>query len=221
MEILEDKIKKFLAIDAGHYYAFGDGSGHGNHYSINNGVGFGDGFGCGNGRGYCNSSGQGDSYGYVYGIKVFNGDAVYMIDDVPTIIKSVRGNIAQGYIVKSDLTLVPCYIVKGNNMFAHGNTLRDAFTSLQEKLYNNSTEEDRIEAFMKKFPDYDVEYDNRDLFAYHHVLTGSCRIGRESFVADKGLSLDGKTTVRQFVELTQDAYGGDVIKKLPSAYGIK
>lgn len=38
-----------------------------------------------------------------------------------------------------------------------------------------------------------VMYDNGGLFSYHHVLTGSCRMGRESFVSDRGLSLDGKT----------------------------
>ena len=146
---------------------------------------------------------------------------IYIIDNTPTIIISVRANVAQGFILQKDLQTIPCYIVKENNKFAHGDTLRDAFTSLQEKLYNDSTEEERIEAFVKKFPDYDSKYDNRDLFAYHHVLTGSCRMGRESFVSDKGLSLDDKTSVREFVELTKDSYGGDIIKKLPGAYGIK
>ena len=166
------------------------------------------------------SYGSGSSYGTGSGIKDIHGHKVYMVDDTPTIIISVRGNVAQGFILQSDLQLEPCYIVKENNKFAHGNTLRDAFTSLQEKLYDDSTEEERIEAFKQKFPSYDTKYDDRDLFAYHHVLTGSCRMGRESFVAGKGLSLDGKTTVREFVELTKNAYGGDIIRQLPQAYGI-
>ena len=119
------------------------------------------------------------------------------------------------------MQLTPCFIVKENNKFAHGSTLRDAFTSLQEKLYDDSTEEERIEAFKKKFPFYEEKYDNKDLFTYHHVLTGSCRMGREEFVKGKGLSLDGKTSVREFVELTKNAYGGDIIKELPKAYGIE
>lgn len=114
----------------------------------------------------------------------------------------------------------PCYIVKENNKFAHGDTLHDAFTSLQEKLYNESTEEERIEAFVKKFPNYDTPYPNRDLFAYHHVLTGSCRMGRESFCKDKGINLDGSTTVRDFVSLTKDSYGSETIRKLPQVYGV-
>jgi hypothetical protein len=213
METLENKIKKFLAIDAGYSYGDGDGDGYGDSDS--------DGYGYGSGDGNGNGDGDGYGYGYGYGIKEVSGSMIYIIDNTPTIIISVRANVAQGFILQKDLQTIPCYIVKENNKFAHGDTLRDAFTSLQEKLYDDSTEEERIEAFKKKFPDYDSKYDNRDLFAYHHVLTGSCRMGRESFVSDKGLSLDDKTSVREFVELTKDSYGGDIIKKLPGAYGIK
>ena len=244
MEALADKLKKFLAIDVGSGYGYGDGSGYGDDYGYGYGngydsgygygdddgygdgygYGYGDGSGNGNGYGDGDDNGYGDGYGNGNGngngIKVFNGDKVYLVDDIPTIFTSIRGNVAKGYILQSDLQLKPCFIVKENNKFAHGDTLRDAFTSLQEKLYDDSTEEERIEAFKAKFPKYDVKYDNRDLFAYHHVLTGSCRMGRESFVSDKGLSLDDKTSVREFVELTKNAYGSDIIKKLPSAYGI-
>ena len=209
MEALEEKIKKFLAIDVGS----GDGSG----YGYGDGYGSGDGSGSGDGYG----SGYGDGYGDGYGVKEISGSMIYIVDNTPTIITSVRANVAQGFIVQSDLQTIPCYIVKENNKFAHGDTLRDAFMSLHEKLYDDSTEEERIEAFMKQFPEYDVKYDNMDLFVYHHVLTGSCRMGREAFMSNKGLSLDGKTSVREFVELTKNSYGGDIIKKLPEAYGIK
>lgn len=250
MEMLEEKIKKFLAVDVG--YGDGDGSGScdfygkgsgggcsGNDDGDGDGSGYGIGYGsvsgfgngsnystygsydggndCGSGSLYCTGSGT----GYGDGIKEINGKEIYMVDDIPTIFKSIRNNIAKGFIVKSDLQFEPCYIVKENNQFAHGDTLKDAFMSLQEKLYDYSTEEERIEAFMKQFPEYDVKYDNMDLFVYHHVLTGSCRMGREAFMSNKGLSLDGKTSVREFVKLTQDAYGGDIIKKLPEAYGIE
>lgn len=78
-----------------------------------------------------------------------------------------------------------------------------------------------LNKIVEKFPEYDVKYSNRDLFTYHHILTGSCRIGRETFVVDKGLSLDGKTSVREFVELTKDSYGRKIIKKLPIVYGME
>ena len=243
MEILKDKIKNFLAIDigdgsgdgsgcgynnyggdgggigSGSGCAYGDGCGYGDGYGYgsDDGDGYGEGFGCGDDNG----DGEGFGEGYNTGLKEINGKTIYMVDETQTIFTSVRNNIAKGFIVRYDLQLIPCFILKENNKFAHGNTLRDAFTSLQEKLYDDSTEEERIESFKKKFPSYEEKYDNRDLFTYHHVLTGSCRMGRESFVKDKGLSLNGKTSVREFVELTKNAYGGDIIKELPKAYGIK
>ena len=204
METLEFRIKAFLSATSCH----GDGYG----YSYRDGCGSCHGDGCGAGYGY--GAGDGD------GVKVLNGENVHLVDGLQTIIKSVHGNIAQGFILNSDLTLQPCYIVKENNKFAHGDTLHDAFTSLREKLYNDSTEEERIEAFVKKFPNYDAPYSNRDLFAYHHVLTGSCRMGRESFCKDKGINLDGSTTVRDFVSLTKDSYGSETIRMLPQAYEV-
>ena len=224
MDTLEFRIKAFLSATSC--------PGDGDSYSYRYGAGSfnGDGYGCGSCAGYgagsCDGHGAGGCYGDGYGcgvgkgVKELNGDNVYLVDGLQTIIKSVHGNIAQGFILNSDLTLQPCYIVKENNKFAHGDTLHDAFTSLQEKLYDDSTEEERIEAFIKKFPNYDTPYPNCDLFAYHHVLTGSCRMGRESFCKDKGINLDGSTTVREFVSLTKDSYGSEIIRRLPQAYGV-
>lgn len=248
MESLEGQIKTFLSITycdswfpaycyidccglgsgSGYVSSFGSGEGKGEGKGFSYGAGCGNGIGSdyntndamdpGDGCGNNNNTGYGDGYGD--GIKELNGDNVYLIDGIQTIIKSVHGNIAQGFILNSDLTLQPCYIVKEQNYFAHGDTLHDAFTSLQEKLYDDSTEEERIEVFVKKFPNYDMLYPNRDLFDYHHVLTGSCRMGRESFCKDKGINLDDSTTVREFVSLTKNSYGSETIRRLPQAYGV-
>lgn len=231
MEILKDKIRKFLTISiiygigGGSGYgvgsSYGDGYGEGDDYSHDNCRSNGTGYGCGEGYGDGYGYDKGCGYGTGLGVKEINGHIVYIIDNTPTIITSVHNNVAKGFIVQTTLQLKPCYIVKENNQFAHGDTLRDAFMSLQEKLFDNSTEGERLKVFKKKFPEYDVKYSNRDLFTYHHILTGSCRIGRETFVVDKGLSLDGKTSVREFVELTKDSYGGEIIKKLPIVYGME
>ncbi|MDD7440051.1 hypothetical protein [Prevotellamassilia timonensis] len=230
MENLETRIQAFLSSGDGSGYSsgygYGDGSGSGYGDGSGSGYGYGDGYGSGygdgsgDGYGYGDGDGYGSGYGDGSGIKELNDDKVYLVDGIQTIIKSVHGNIAQGFILNSDLTLQPCYIVKEQNKFAHGDTLHDAFTSLQEKIYDDSTEEERIKAFITKFPNYDTPYSNRDLFAYHHVLTGSCRMGRESFCKDKGINLDGSTTVREFVSLTKDSYGSETIRMLPQAYGV-
>ena len=71
-----------------------------------------------------------------------------MIDDQQTIIDCVRGNVAKGGILRSDLTITPCYIVKQDGFFAHGATLRDAMDALRDKLYEDMPEDERIQAFV-------------------------------------------------------------------------
>ena len=144
-----------------------------------------------------------------------------MIDNTPTILTSVHGNIAKGFILQSDLTLTPCYVVKGSNLFAHGDNLRDAMNALTDKMFDDMPEEERIVEFVKAHPDKDKAYPNQDLFDWHHRLTGSCLAGRNAFVKDRELSLDGNTTVVEFIELTKNAYNGSVIRHLAEAYGIK
>ncbi len=190
---------------------YGDGDGYGSDYG--DGDGYGSGYGYG--YGYDSGSGYGDGDGSGYGIKSFCGKKVHIIDDMQTIIESVRGNIAKGYILQSDLTLTPCHVVKENGKFAHGGTLREAFEALQEKLYDDSTEEERLRKFREHFPDFSAKYPARELFTWHHVLTGSCKAGREAFCRDNGIDIGKDTfTIHEFVALTRNSYGGETIKKL-------
>lgn len=164
METLETRIKEFLStasgdgsgLGSGCSYSdssgcgYGDGSGYGSGYGLGSGCGLGDGKGYirGDGDGSGNGKGFGSDDGCGYGsgnglesrrgVKELNGENVHLVDGIQTIIKSVHGNIAQCFILNSDLTLHPCYIVKEQNRFAHGDTLHDAFTSLQEKLYDGA-----------------------------------------------------------------------------------
>ncbi len=112
-----DKIEVFLSITNGDDYGYSSGSGYGS----------GDGSGDGSGYGV----GYGDGYGYGDGLpnKIDNMQ-VYRIDDVPTIITHVVGNIAKGYIVGEDLSLEPCYIAKSGNYFAHGRTKQQALAEV-------------------------------------------------------------------------------------------
>jgi hypothetical protein len=90
--------------------------------------------------------------------------------------------------------------------------------ALTDKMFDDMPEEERIAAFIKEHPDPGKAYPNQDLFDWHHRLTGSCMAGRNAFVKDKGLTLDGETTVTAFIELTKNAYGGSTIRKLAEHY---
>ena len=196
-------------------YGDGYGSGYGDGYGSGSGYGDGSGDGSGSGNGYGYGDGSGDGYGDGSGIKTFNGDKVYIIDDIPTIIKHIHDNVAKGYILNDDFTLTKTFVAKENGKFAHGETLHDAFASLQEKLYDDSTEEERIEAFKKHFPDFTKKVSAKELFYWHHVLTGSCKQGRLSFCINKGIDIEKDSfTIYEFIELTKESYNGDIIKKL-------
>ena len=134
METLINKIQRFLSVSYGFGYGYGSGDGYGDGDGY--GSGYGSGLGSGDGSGYGSGLGSGDGSGYD-DVKQLNGYEVYVIDDIQTIITSVRSDIAEGFILNADLTLSPCFICKGENLFAHGKTLHEAYTSLQEKLLEN------------------------------------------------------------------------------------
>lgn len=208
---------------AGYGYGGGDGGGYCSGFGDRSGSGHSDGYGdiFGNGNGYGNRFDAGfrdfDGSGVSSngGISSYNGNKIYDIDSIPTVIKHVKGNVAKGFMLNSDLTMTPCYVVKERGYFAHGNTLREAYMALQEKLYDNSTEEERLKKFKDKFPDFSKKYPAYDLFSWHHVLTGSCKAGREAFCRDNDIDINKDSfTIYEFVELTKNSYGGKTILKL-------
>ena len=217
---MEKLIEEFLKIEAdsgyssgydyGYSYSYGSGAGAG--------TGYGSGYGSGTGTGYGFSSGDGYGYSYGYGsdkdILKFNNDKVYLVDDVPTIIKKVKGTIAQGYILNSDFTLQPCYIAKGHNKFAHGETIRKAVEDLQSKIFEDMDTDETIELFLQEF-ELDKKYKGKDFYIWHNRLTGSCEMGRQSFVKNKGIDLENDMfTVQEFIDLTRNDFGGDIIGQL-------
>ena len=177
--------------------------------------GYGSGYGSGSGDGSGFGSGSGDGYGD--GLKSFNGMKVYLIDDLQTIITNVYKNIAKGYILNTDLTLEKCYIAKGNNKFAHGETIELAVTSLQEKIFNNLNTDEAIEKFREKFNNKD-KYKGKEFYVWHHILTGSCRMGRDSFVKNHNINLEKEFTVKEFIKICENDFRGDIIKKLKKYY---
>ena len=189
-------IDRFLSVSSG----YGDGSGDG------------DGYGSGYGYGYGDGSGDGDGDGY--GVQLVNDERVYLIDGVQTVIRSIRGNIAKGAILRDDLTLTPCFIAKVDNSFAHGETLKQALAEAQEKAFDNMPLEARINAMLDEIKP-GVKYLGRIFYKWHHILTGSCTMGRDQFVAQGGYDLDRDTfTVEEFIEITKNSYGRDAIKAL-------
>ena len=192
-----------------------DGSGYGNGSDSDYDYGYGCGYGTGNGA----PEGTGRGCGDGSGIKSFCGQKVYQIDDVPTLIDHVHGNAAKGRILRADLSTEDCYIAKQGSLFAHGETLRAAMDALRDKLFEDMPEEERIAEFVKAH-EWGKQYPSADYYDWHHRLTGSCDMGRSEFAKRHGYRLtdDELLTVEEFIKLTENSYGGSVIRKLREAY---
>lgn len=103
-------------------------------------------FETGAGYGYGYGSGYGDGH-----LSSINKKSVYLIDKVPTIILSIHMALAKGFILNSDLTMTPCYVVKGNGCFAHGKTPREAQEALRKKMLENMDTDEAIDKFCETF----------------------------------------------------------------------
>ena len=207
MEAIEKDIERFLAVGSG----YGSGDGYGDGDGSGSGSGYGSGSGSGSGSGY--GDGAGD------GVKEFAGHKVYDIDSVSTLIYAVRGNVAMGAVLRSDMTLRDCWIAKRGNFFAHGDTLHDAVEAVDAKWRDNRPLDDRIAEFVKTHPELDEEYG--DLFDWHHILTGSCEFGRRQWCDGHGYKPTDSITLRTFLTETAGDYGGVVIRQVAKEYGLE
>ena len=192
-----------------HYYGFGYV--RGDCFCSNSGYGYGEGIGIGSGN--CDESGEGSGIS-VIDIKTFKGYIVDYIDGVPTIITNIHNNVAIGFIIGFDMTLIPCYVAKAGNSFAHGKTLKDAVKDAEAKEMGEMPIEERIEKFIEVFGSMNSEHMGEELYDWHHILTGSCRMGRDKFCEENGIDLTKKYSVRYFLNITKNSYGGDIIKRI-------
>lgn len=205
----KDIIEKWI-VNLGSFAGFGNG----------NGNGYGNGNGSGDGSGYGNGSGDGCGYGsgdgYFLQIKKHTKRDVHYIDSIPTIIVSIFGNYAKGLVIREDtFELTKCYLAKDpvSGKVAHGDTLKEASVALYAKIMDSMTVQEKIESFCAQF-EKGKKYKGKVFFDWHHILTGSCMFGRKQFVDARHLSLEDEYTVDQFIEICENAYGAETIKKL-------
>lgn len=92
--------------------------------------------------------------------------------------------------------------------------IEDIFQFLSQTGKEENMDEDEVfEKFMSEFKP-DKKYKGTIFFDWHHYITGSCLMGRESFVKNHGLDLEKEYTVEEFFGLCRNDYGGEVIRRL-------
>ena len=216
-----EEINKILEFVSDSGSGSGSGSGYG-YGSVNgDGSGYGSGPGSVNGDGY----GYGSGYGYGYGpgsvnikLKKYKSDNIFYIDNIPTIIDSIHKNVAKGKIInQTDFSIKICYIAKVNGYFAHENSIKKAIKTAESKMFLNMNIEDKINKFIALFNNKD-KYSGKEFYNWHNILTGSCEMGRNNFIERNNIDLSKKYTVKYFINICQNDFGGEIIKQLKKYY---
>lgn len=178
--------------------------------SPGSGSGWGSGWGDGSGDGWGDGSGSGS--GNICKVGRVN---IYLIDNVPTAIYSIHGNYARCGVLLQDFTFADCYVARCGNSFAHGITLQQAIEDARAKAMRTMSVDERVEQFLSTYPDPEALIPAKELFDWHNILTGSCLFGRKQFCAKRGIDVEHDNfSVKDFIKLTINSYGGDVIAKL-------
>jgi hypothetical protein len=130
---------------------------------------------------------------------------------------SIKKDIALIEIINKDLTTTKTFLAKDGNFFAHGKSIKEAADAAYKKKIINMDVESKINLFVKKF-NFNSVQSNKTFFNWHHTLTGSCYQGRIRFVEEKDIDLNKSMSTKEFLELTKNEYGGDIIKKIIQTY---
>lgn len=147
-------------------------------------------------------------------IKSINGQDVHYIDGIPTIITSIKKNIAKGFILQEDMTLDPCYVAKVGCNYAHAKNIKEALSQAFEKSLVNQDIESKITEFVKYF-EKDKLYTIEEFSRWHYILTGSCELGRNNFIKN----IEKRNyTVTEFFDKVKNSYGNSIIEELINHY---
>ena len=89
-----------------------------------------------------------------------------------------------------------------------------------EKIFENMDTDEAIERFLSTF-EKEKKYPVKDFYEWHHYLTGSCEMGRRSFMRDRNITFDDMYTVDEFIALCEDSYGSETIKELKERWNSR
>nr|DAH54525.1 MAG TPA: hypothetical protein [Caudoviricetes sp.] len=128
---------------------------------------------------------------------------VQIIDDIETIILQRKKNVMKGLFLGS---LIPCYVVEKDGVYAHGATLKEAKESLIYKITDRNKSD---------YEDYtlDTEVTHEEAIKMYRVITGACEMGTRNFVENVLTKKKKKYTVREVIKLTKGQYGNETLKE--------
>ena len=178
------------------------------------GSGSGEGSGWGSGEGWGSGLGSGSGLGLGYTLMILYGRIVHYIDGIPCLPVSAHGDtMAVDVIDEQDWTLSRAYVARWQGEAAHGETVRKAVEAAKNKYFARMDPGEKKRQLLDLFAEKG-RLTVKELYAWHGRITGSCEFGRSRFQEEHGLKDDDTLSLEEFVELTRNAYGGDLIASL-------
>ena len=179
---------------------------------IISGSGSGLGWGLDSGESLGLGSGSGEGEGYT--LMILYGRIVHYIDGIPCLPVSAHGDtMAVDVIDEQDWTLSRAYVARWQGEAAHGETVRKAVEAARNKYFARMGPGEKKRQLLDLFAEKG-RLTVKELYAWHGRITGSCEFGRSRFQEEHGFKDDDTLSLEEFVELTRNAYGGDLIASL-------
>lgn len=153
------------------------------------------------------------------GIKYFNKQKVYYLNNQPIIIYSIhKDSLAKISIINNDLTLSEQYLAKVDEIIENGENLHIAYKeAFLESLMNKPLEE-KINTFVELYPDLSQKISVKDFIKWHCILTGACSRGALDYIQKNGLKLDQEYTINFSLKFVKNIYSPTIIERVINRY---
>ena len=189
------RIKEYLQVDDSNLVPYT------NHVGRGNQIGAGSRLGDGYGAGY-----KAIPEAYNSGIKSFNGNPVYVINDYSLYFTHIHEPWASAKIIKNDLTTQDFYVGKIHNHIVVASSIREALDELRDKIrQTHNNDYDIALAFFYAHPDYEKQYDWEEMLFWHSLSKFSCQQGRQRFSQNANKKAGSTASPKELIKLMKNS----------------
>ena len=124
-----------------------------------------------------------------------------IVDNILSKVISKKGNI---YKVVNHNETVPTYIIKQDDLYSHGRTIKEARDSLIYKISSRDT---------SKYENLTIDdiLSKEECIKMYRAITGACEYGTRSFVEQQKTKKE--YSIKEIIELTQGQFGNETFTK--------
>lgn len=124
---------------------------------------------------------------------------------------------ARGFYLGRTGRKIPFFALKAGNQIGIGCSYAHAADALMFQQMHKIPVDQRISDFVKTHKSHEL-YTVENLWDWHRKLTFSCYSGGEEFRDSHGLKMDTIMSVQHFILITENYFGGEIIRQLKPHY---